>query len=125
MKNRIKEIRKNAKLSQTDFGKLVGVSLSSVQKWESGENTPTPQVQYVICDKFGINPTWLETGEGERLKVQESARLIPRLQRLLNDYPTVANALEAALDIMRPEDFQRLTEIIDHAVDSISKNPRG
>ena len=65
MKDRLKQIRQSKGLSQTEFGKAVDVSLSSVQKWESGQNSPTPQVQYVICDKFGISRHWLETGEGE------------------------------------------------------------
>jgi transcriptional regulator with XRE-family HTH domain len=121
MKDRIKEVRKLSKLSQTDFGKAIGVSLSSVQKWESGENTPTAQVQYVICDKFGINPEWLETGEGERLKLQESSSLIPRLQRIFSSYPTIAHTLETALAVMKDEDFQRLTEIIEEC----KKNARG
>lgn len=124
MKERIKEIRKYAKMSQTDFGRAIGVSLSSVQKWESGENTPTPQVQYVICDKFGISPKWLETGEGDRLRVPESTSLIPRLQRILQDYPLVAKTLEAAMEVMRPEDFDRMTEIIQQTVETL-KNARG
>lgn len=70
MKGRIKEIRKFVKKSQTEFGKEIGVSLSSVQKWESGENTPTQQVQYVICDKYGISRHWLETGEGDMIDPQ-------------------------------------------------------
>lgn len=124
MKERIKEIRKDAKMSQTDFGRAIGVSLSSVQKWESGENTPTPQVQYVICDKFGISSKWLETGEGERTKSRETESLIPRLQRILQDYPLVAKTLEAAMEVMRPEDFDRMTEIIQQTVETL-KNARG
>ncbi len=33
----IKEIRKKLNLSQKDFGKMLGVSLRSVQNWESGD----------------------------------------------------------------------------------------
>ena len=33
----IKKIRKELALSQTDFGKLLGVGLRSVQNWESGD----------------------------------------------------------------------------------------
>lgn len=115
MKDRLKDIRQNAGLSQTAFGKAVNVSLSSVQKWESGENTPTPQVRYVICDKFGINSTWLETGEGERLKHSQSDSMIPRLQRILAGYPALATALSAALSVMKEEDFARLNQIIEEA----------
>jgi transcriptional regulator with XRE-family HTH domain len=115
MKDRLREIRQNAGLSQTAFGKVVNVSLSSVQKWESGENTPTPQVRYVICDKFGININWLETGEGERLASSQSDSLIPRLQKVLANYPALANALGAAIKVMKEEDFARLNQIIEEA----------
>lgn len=122
---RIKEIRQRASMTQTEFGRAIGVSGATVSTSESGKTNPEQRTLLLICEKFGVDLHWLETGEGERLKAQESAKLIPRLQRVLNEYPTVANALEAALEVMRPEDFQRLSEIIDQAVEAITKNPRG
>lgn len=65
MKDRIKELRKAAGLNQTEFGKRVGVSLSAVQKWESGENVVSDSVVLLLCREFGVNETWLRTGAGE------------------------------------------------------------
>lgn len=35
-----KAIRKKLKISQSDFAKMIGVSLRTVQNWEAGENIP-------------------------------------------------------------------------------------
>lgn len=65
MKERIKTIRKAAGKSQTEFGRSVGVSLSSVQKWESGENKPAASVIRLICSTYNVDEIWLRTGKGE------------------------------------------------------------
>ena len=83
MKDRIKEVRKTLKLSQTDFGRSLGVSLSAVQKWESGENDLSDAVILLISQKYGISETWLRTGEGEmraaKSREQEMAEMVKRL----------------------------------------------
>lgn len=70
MKDRIKEIRKHENLNQTEFGALLGVSLSAVQKWESGENTPAESVIKLMCQKTGVDDVWLRTGNGEPFRAK-------------------------------------------------------
>ena len=41
MKNRIKKVRTDAKLNQSEFGKKISISRSAVWKIENGENTPS------------------------------------------------------------------------------------
>lgn len=65
MNDRIKALRKTVKKNQTDFGAMMGVSLSAVQKWESGENIPTDTAISLMCQKTNANENWLRTGEGE------------------------------------------------------------
>lgn len=65
MKDRIKTIRKEARLNQTKFGERLGVSLSAVQKWELGLNQPDAPSVRLICDRFHVNERWLRTGEGD------------------------------------------------------------
>lgn len=67
MKDRIKAIRRKNNKNQTAFGHSVGVSMSAVQKWESGENEPSAAVITLICQIYGVNEIWLRTGEGEML----------------------------------------------------------
>ena len=83
MKDRIKEIRKNAGLSQTKFGERLGVTLSAVQKWEMGLIAPGDRTIRDICREFGVSETWLRTGAGEmtapKSREQEMAALIKSL----------------------------------------------
>lgn len=70
MKDRIKELRRHEKLNQTEFGALLGVSLSAVQKWESGENTPAESVIKLMCQKTGVDEVWLRAGDGEPFRAK-------------------------------------------------------
>ena len=39
---RLKELRTNKNLAQKEVGAIIGVSDSSIRKYESGDRTPTP-----------------------------------------------------------------------------------
>ena len=67
MKERIKLIRKDAGLTQEAFGALVGSTRGMITTYESG-TIPTLATRMLICEKFHVNQTWLETGEGEPYK---------------------------------------------------------
>lgn len=70
MKNRIKQIRKDHKLTQVEFGERIGVKGNTVTNYETGLRNPTDAVILAICREFGINKDWLLTGEGE-MKVED------------------------------------------------------
>lgn len=65
MKDRIKELRKALGVSQSKFGELLGITLSAAQKWEIGVSVPNNAAIKLICEKFGVNETWLRTGVGQ------------------------------------------------------------
>lgn len=53
----IKKVRQNAFLSQQDFAKELGVSFSTVNRWETGKTRPTYKAMKAIdafCKKNGI-----------------------------------------------------------------------
>ena len=64
-RERIKELRKTLKLSQKEFGEKIGVSIGVVANIELDRAGLNPILLQHICDVFGVNRTWLETGEGE------------------------------------------------------------
>lgn len=68
MKNRIKQIRKEKGLTQTEFGERIGVKGNTITNYETGLRNPTEAVLLSICREFSINETWLRTGEGEMFK---------------------------------------------------------
>lgn len=89
MNERIKQIRKNSKLSQEEFGNRICIRKTSVSRLESGENNPSDRTIKLICQEFNINEHWLRTGEGspEVIASQELrfAKNIAKLQRTNNE----------------------------------------
>lgn len=78
MKERIRQVRKDAGLSQSEFGRVLGVSLSAVFKWESGENEMSDAVILLLCQKFHVSESWLRTGAGEMHGEQEKQEELGR-----------------------------------------------
>lgn len=61
--NRVKELRKELKLSQDAFGKRIGITGGGVSKIENGERTLTEQTALSICREFRVNYYWLTEGQ--------------------------------------------------------------
>ena len=49
LKNRLKEIRSEKKLSQSDLAQLVGVSRNTISSIETGQFCPTAKLALVLC----------------------------------------------------------------------------
>ena len=62
MKNRVKKVRIDAGMNQSQFGKKISISRSAVWKIENGENTPSEQTIRLICKEFNISYIWLTEG---------------------------------------------------------------
>ena len=65
MKERFRELRKSLQLSQTDFAEKMGVTRSMINNLERGVVEPKEFLVNLACKTYGVNRTWLETGEGE------------------------------------------------------------
>lgn len=57
--NKIKEIRQRLKMTQKQFGELLGVGQSAVAQWESGENFPATMQLYRLSELSGESMTEL------------------------------------------------------------------
>lgn len=49
LKNRLKEVRTEKGISQTQLAQLVGVSRNSISSIETGQFSPTAKLALVIC----------------------------------------------------------------------------
>lgn len=108
MKDRIRMIRKDLNMNQTEFGSEIGATQKMVTTYETGAVLPDKSIRLLICQKFNVNESWLETGEG----VPYKEGLIPELANALRSMPSVAAALERLLPMMSPEDFAHIDEMV-------------
>lgn len=56
---RIKELRLENGLSQSQFGKLLAVSQDTVSLWEKGKSIPTTELIITISKKFSVSSDYL------------------------------------------------------------------
>lgn len=112
MKDRIKQIRKDANLTQTEFGNAIGATQFLVTSYETGRSVPDSARRMLICEKFNVNPDWLENGEGEPYK----KGLIPQLAFALQSSPALCAALTQLVDRMTLEDWKILNAVVEKAI---------
>lgn len=113
MKDRIRRIRKDLKLNQTEFGSMIGATQKMITTYETGTVVPDKSILLLICQKFNVNEDWLESGIGEPYKVG----LVPGLVRALRQMPAVQDALERMLPRLTAEDFLAINALVEKIID--------
>ena len=112
MRDRIRAIRthKNVNMTQAEFSVSLGLAPTSAASWEKKSNPqiPTESMRILICTKFGVNRTWLETGEGDMFepatKADETARMIesvsnsPAMRSLLATWAQLSDENKAVFE---------------------------
>lgn len=115
MKDRIKKIRKDLRMNQTEFGTEIGATQKMITTYETGVVIPDKPVRLLICQKFNVNETWLETGEGEPYK----EGLIPCLVHALQQMQDIQALLEAKLPKVSDDTFHRMNDAFKAFMDEL------
>lgn len=119
MERRIKQVRAMNKLNQAEFAEKIGVTMASISAYETGVRKPSNSTIAVICDKFGINETWLRTGEGEMM--QETPRtIVDALAKEYNLTPAVTALLDAVARAFVELDDSTAQRIVDKLAPAIT-----
>lgn len=62
LKDRIKQIRKEAGLTQEKFAERLGLRRQTIATYETGRSEPMDTIIFSICREFNINENWLRYG---------------------------------------------------------------
>ena len=62
MKDRLKILRKELRLTQQELADRVGISRGNIAAYEVGKNSPSDAVISLICREFNVNEVWLRNG---------------------------------------------------------------
>lgn len=108
MKDRIRMIRKDMNMNQTEFGAEIGATQKMVTTYETGAVIPDKPIRMLICEKFNVNPVWLETGEG----VPYKEGLIPSLVHALQQMPDVLLLLEQKLPYVSDDTLHKMNDAL-------------
>lgn len=85
---RVRTLRKELSLTQSDFGKKVGVGKTAISKIEKNENSLTDRMFNSICREFNVNEDWLRSGEGDMFLPFEDdvAEMVSQLLEVSNPF---------------------------------------
>lgn len=88
---RIKELRNVLNLSQTDFGRKIGLAPSSLSDIENNKCSVNKRNIVAICSAFNVSEEWLTEGKGnmfieEDKKFNEFFEIYNQLSKPLQDF---------------------------------------
>ena len=101
---RIKEVRQHLNLSQREFGERLGVSRGVLNNIESNVVEAKPLFIQHICSVYGVDPIWMETGEGEMFhKPSEAERFAELAAKIQSDPNEFKKRVFYALSLLSDE----------------------
>lgn len=105
---RVKMVRKELGLNQTDFGKRIAIAQGYLTNVENGRRDVTEKTIRLICLEFNVSENWLRTGEGEMF-VESDSTIVSQLS---DEYGLDAfeKAMISGFISMKPEQRAMLKE---------------
>lgn len=96
---RIKELRKAMGCTQQKFGAKIGMSQTTIAKYEADLREVPETVILSIIREYGCSETWLRTGEGEMFPdLTWQTKVAAYVGRVLTEAGAGAELQQAALD---------------------------
>ena len=109
-------------MNQSEFAKSLQITPASVSTMISGKTNPSAQTIQQICDKYGYDPEWLKTGEGEpKREKPRQEQLAAAFGRAMAGTSVSANLISSialALDRLDDDQAANLVELLTKIVES-------
>lgn len=113
----IKEIRYTTGLSQRDFSNMFDIPISTLQKWEQGESSPTPYIIKLIANQLPIDNDNMLKIEDNNGKVyyynREAGYLIDSIGTKIKIGEDLDGVKEKNLSLYVADLFESYYEIVD------------
>ncbi len=101
MKDRIKNIRKEAGLTQKEFAEKLGIKQNTVACYEMGKIGISDSVIFSICREFNISENWIRNGVEPKYTIKnddytkisvEIDKKDPKARQAIIDYWNLSNS---------------------------------
>ena len=71
---RIKQLRKELKLTQNEFSKIINISSGQLACIETEKRIVNNRTMKLVCDSFDVSIEWLRTGKGSVFSENKDGR---------------------------------------------------
>lgn len=125
MEERLKELRKTLNLTQQEFADKIGVKRNTIAQYESGRNAPIDAVVTLICRTYGVNETWLRTGEGEMFQPKSrNDELLDYARRIAEGNPgSIQAKILTAMTRLTDAQWEVLAQVAEQFVAEYQAQP--
>ena len=122
MQERIRMVRKNAGLTQAEFGERIGVKANTITSYETGLRVPSDAVIVSICREFDVSESWLRTGEGEMMeKTDPDVDLAKMVGKIVNSDDDLIKLIIKSYFQLDEKDKAAIRNLVDRLVDETRK----
>lgn len=118
---RLRELRKHFKLSQTEFAEKIGVTRSVIKNLELGVVDIKDHMLKLIAATFKVNEEWLRNGTGEML-IQTPKNILDELVAAHGLTEKETAIVSAFLDLS-PAGRSAIIEYVEKAARGLSSDP--
>ena len=112
MKDRIRQLRKELGLNQTDFGERIGVKQTTIAGYETGAKNPMESVVVSICREFNVNEKWLRNGTGEMFVEAKENSIVAKATMLLGEKDPLIEAFIDTYSKLTPKNREILQQFM-------------
>lgn len=120
--DRFRQIREQLGKSQEEFASKASRTRSEIKNIEYGKTLPKPEVIQSICQAWGIDRIWLETGAGEPFRPADRNEQIAKvLAHAISGNDTARDRLIRAFSQLPDEMFDQAEKILEEVVTNLQK----
>ena len=122
MHERIKQLRKQLKINQSEFGSRIGISRDTIANIEGNRIEIKDIYVLSICKEFNVNEDWLRTGEGEMFnQSDEDEELAAIVGRVLAGKDEFRKALYRQIGTCDQKYIDMLKEFVENIYKDMNK----
>lgn len=110
--DRVKALRCELNLSQSEFGKKLGLERSSLSLIERKQRNVTDRVVRDICREYNVAYGWLKDGEGDMF-LPDEMDTTAMFDRIMAGENEIAKAIFRAFAKLEDEDWLVIKKLID------------
>lgn len=111
----VKKLRKTLSLTLEKFGARIGVGKSTISDIENNRRSLTEHMAKSICREFGVNYTWLTSGEGEMF-IDNDDEFMARIDRIMAGEDEARKNLFKLMLELDDEDITALHNLMKKAI---------
>lgn len=114
-------------IKKVNFAECIKVDQSYVTQLTNGRRNPSDRLIDSICREFGVNETWLRTGQGEMfVETAQEDKILSFMGDAMHGNPDFRRHLLSVLARMTPEEWTLLEKKAWELVEEMKKaDPKG